>query len=267
MRVALLADIHGNSVALDAVLADSRAAGGADAYWLLGDFVAIGHDPVGVMERLSALPNTTMIRGNTDRYVFKGDRPFPQAEDVRANPDLIPLLQEVSGSFGWTVGSLARGGWLDRLEALPLDQRLTLPDGTRVLMVHAAPGEDDGEGIHWGTTDDELAAALKGCEADLVLVGHTHCIFDRTLGGVRVINPGPVSNVFPPDLRSSYVILETDASGFQVEFRRVDYDRQAVVEALKQLRYPGLPYVAAFMEGRIQSGWLKRWLAAQGENA
>ena len=61
-RIALLADIHGNSLALDAVLAHIQAQGGVDDYWVLGDLCAIGYDPVGVLERLSALPNAIFIR-------------------------------------------------------------------------------------------------------------------------------------------------------------------------------------------------------------
>ena len=74
MRVAVFSDIHGNSIALDAVLADITARGGADAYWVLGDLVAIGADPVDTLERLAALPNPTFVQGNTQRYLLTGER-------------------------------------------------------------------------------------------------------------------------------------------------------------------------------------------------
>ena len=57
MRIALLSDIHGNPLALDAVLADIEAQGGVDTYWLLGDFSSLGYDPVGVLERVTKLPH------------------------------------------------------------------------------------------------------------------------------------------------------------------------------------------------------------------
>ena len=62
MKAAILADIHGNSIALNKVLDDIRFFGGVDEYWLLGDFAAIGHDPVHLVEWLTALPNTRAIR-------------------------------------------------------------------------------------------------------------------------------------------------------------------------------------------------------------
>jgi hypothetical protein len=78
MRIALLSDIHGNPIALDAVLDDVQDQGGVDAHWELGDLAAIGYDPVGVLERLVALPNVQFARGNTDRYLVTGERPPPR---------------------------------------------------------------------------------------------------------------------------------------------------------------------------------------------
>jgi len=255
MRLALLSDIHGNSVALDAVLADVEMSGGADAYWVLGDLAAIGHDPVGVVERLVALPNVRFVRGNADRYVATGERPPPTTEEVRRDPSLLEQFFEVAGTFAWTQGALAAGGWFGWLAELPLEQRLTLPDGTRLLGVHAAPGRDDGPGIHRGLSDAELAAILEPSDADLVFVGHTHVALDRVVGGVRVINLGSVSNPATADLRASYAILQATASGYRVEMHRVDYDREAVITAVEQLRHPGGRFISRQMRGEVRSQW------------
>ena len=64
MKTALLGDIHGNLVALDAVLRDTTDIG-VDSYVINGDLVAIGHDPVGVLERLTKLPDTIYLRTYT----------------------------------------------------------------------------------------------------------------------------------------------------------------------------------------------------------
>jgi predicted phosphodiesterase len=102
MQIALLSDIHGNSIALDAVLADIERVGGVDTHWVLGDLVALGPDQVGVLERLSALPNVHYTRGNTDRYVITGERPPPSPADAQHHPELLPVLAEVAGTFAWT---------------------------------------------------------------------------------------------------------------------------------------------------------------------
>ncbi len=65
MKIAILSDIHGNRLALDVVL-NTLKPEDIDAYWILGDLVALGPDPVGVLERIEQLPSCSVIRGNTD---------------------------------------------------------------------------------------------------------------------------------------------------------------------------------------------------------
>ena len=257
MRIALLSDIHGNSIALDAVLADIQVQGGADTYWVLGDLVAIGPDPLGVLERLARLSNVCYARGNTDRYVVTGERPPPTLDDVVANPGLLPLLLEVSEGFAWTQGAITAAGWLPWLADLPGEQRLLLPDGTRLLGVHATPGADDGDGIHPGLSDAELRDLLDGCAADLVCAGHTHWALDRAADGVRAVNLGSISNPFPPDLRASYVIVDADAQGYRLRHRRVEYDREMVIEAVRRVRHPGADYIVGFMHGQYRPRWMR----------
>jgi len=190
MRLALLSDTHGNPIAVDAVLEDVEARGGVDGYWVLGDVVAIGYDPVGVLERLTALSNVRFLQGNTDRYVVTGERPYPQLDDVAADTELLPRLVEVAQTFAWTQGYVTAAGWFDWLAALPFEQRMTLPDGTRLLGVHVAPDRNDGEGVHPRLGEAELRKMLDGCAADLVVVGHTHWPTERVQDGVRVVNVG-----------------------------------------------------------------------------
>jgi predicted phosphodiesterase len=180
MKLGLMSDIHGNSVALQAVLADANEQK-VDRWWVLGDIVALGPDPVGVLEVLAELPDVSCIGGNTERYVLTGDRPHPSFEDATMNPALIPQLVEVARSFAWTRGMLTQAGWLQWLGALPSELRWTLPDTTRVLGIHASPRSDDGAGIDSTINDDELGDLLEGSAADLVFGGHTHDAIDRTL--------------------------------------------------------------------------------------
>ena len=107
MKLALLSDIHGNSIALDAVLADIRAQGGVDQYILIGDYVALGPDPAGVMALLDALPNIVYVRGNTDKYTAFEELPAPMVEDVKADLSKLPKLIEVARSFAYTRGAMA----------------------------------------------------------------------------------------------------------------------------------------------------------------
>jgi predicted phosphodiesterase len=247
-RIAILTDIHGNSLALDAVLRDIESSGGVDKFWLLGDYAAIGSDPTGVLERLASLEQAVFIRGNTDRYLYDRSQPWPRQE----NPDADV---QVARSFAWTTGAIGTKGWLPWLEGLPLDFRAILPDGTKILAVHAAPGEDDGDGIHSRTQDRELEQIAQNAGCNLLLVGHTHSPFDRSISGLRIVNPGSVSNPFLPDLRAAYVLLQVSEDGCELAFHRVDYDREAVIAHAKAVNHPAWEYIASFMYGKEQP-WL-----------
>ena len=257
MRIAILSDIHGNSLAMGAALNEIEQHGGADEFWFLGDLVAFGHDPIGVMQRLVALPKARFVRGNTDKYVLSGEHPGPSLGEIQSDLQRLEQRLHMVSSISWTAGAVAASGYLPMLEALPLEVRAVLPDGTRVLAAHAAPGADDGNGIHHATTDDELRELLVGVEADLVLVGHTHAPFDRRLDGVRVVNPGSISNSFPPDLRAKYVMLAADERGYTLEFHAAEYDREAVAVAVQRLRQPSAAYISGYMRGENKPGWQK----------
>lgn len=257
MRIAILSDIHGNSIALDAVLEDIRAQGGVDAYWVLGDLAAIGGDPVGVLERVAALPAAHVIRGNTDRFLVTGERPAPTPEQCQANPELWLACLEVANSFAWTQGMVTGAGWVDWLAGLPLESRMALPDGTRVLRVHASPGHDDGPSVHPGVSQAALSSLVAECEADLVLVGHTHWPMELRVAGVHLVNVGSVSNPLPPDLRASYMILEADEAAHRLQHRQVAYDRAAVVAELQRVHHPAAEYISRYMRGEHYPYWMK----------
>ncbi len=130
MRLAVISDIHANPIALDAVLADIQRGGDVDGYPVLGDLVAQGYDPVSVAERLASLPNTRFVRGNTDRYVAGQELPH-WMDFSSVDPDRMPGLVDAARAHAWTTGCLAASGWLDWIKALPLEDRFSLPDGTR----------------------------------------------------------------------------------------------------------------------------------------
>src|SRR5260370_12555345 len=248
MRLAILSDIHGNPIALDAVLADIQSQGEVDAYWVLGDFAALGYDPVTPLEKVTALSHASFTRGNTDRYVVTQDLPV-QPEKVLGDPSLLPEVIEAVRSFSWTRGYVSAAGWLDWLMNLPLEVRLTLPDGTRLLGVHASPGRDDGPGIQPKHSDDQLEQRLAGCEADLIIVGHTHVPLDRQVRSIHVINLGSISNPVTLGLHASYVLLELNRHSYSIQLRRVDYDREAVIKAIEHSRHPTPSFLIGFMRG------------------
>ena len=160
-------------------------------------------------------------------------------------------------SFSWTAGAISATGWLSWFKELPFDMQFTLPDGSKVLAVHSTPGTDDGSGIDLNISEEEIFKLLTDVDADLVLAGHTHLRLDRTVGNIRVVNPGSISNPFPPDLRASYVILEADENRYEIDHRQVEYDRKAVIKAVKEVDHPAYEYIARFMRGENKKSWMK----------
>jgi predicted phosphodiesterase len=216
-----------------------------------GDLVALGPRPVQVLEILAALPNARFVRGNTDRYVGLGGRPSPSLDEVRKNSELLNSLAEVANTFAWTQGMVTAAGWLEWLQGLPLEMTSTLPDGTRFLGVHASPGRDDGGGIVPDLTPTEITELLAGCDADLVCVGHTHRPSEHRTVGVHIVNLGAVSLSATEDKCSSYVLLDAGQDRYEVQHRRVLYDRSAVIEQLKSIGHPGRAYLIK----HLSDGW------------
>lgn len=255
MRLALLSDIHGCPIALDAVLSDLQSLGGADVHWVLGDIVDRGYDPVGVLERLHQLPNVHFTYGNTDSYILGRYRPAPTRAEAQENPALWPKVLEVEAGIAWIQGCLEHSGWLGWLAELPLELRMTLPNGLTLLGVHASPRCDEGLSFRPYMRDSDLVTMLRGETASIVVVGHTHLAMERHVGEQHLINLGSIGMPVLPDLRASYGILEADSAGYRFELRKVAYDHQAVIEAFKRSSNPSKGYMMGFYAGEYPAVW------------
>jgi predicted phosphodiesterase len=244
VRLGVFSDVHGNRLALDAVLADGEREG-VDQWWALGDHVAVGPEPEATLERLASVPGLTAIRGNTDRYTVTNDRPFPRAEDVAADPSLLELFAAVQRSFAWTRGALEGTGGLEWLHGLASSASATLDDGTRLLGVHASPASDDDDGITPHRDEAALVVDLDGVDADVVVGGHTHQPTDRMIGAIRVLNGGSVGNPITDDVRASYLVID----GAQVRLRRVPYDVDEFIARVRRSSHPEAAYIESFVTG------------------
>ena len=201
--LAVLYDIHGNLVALDEVLKDADAAG-TDAYLLGGDFASFSPWPLETVERLRALPQTTWIRGNGERWLreLPADRPDVAAE----------LAAHDSG-----LGT--NEGWLYSLQA-----QVEL-DG--VLYVHGSPLSDVESFPAEPGEDDERM--LNGVRDKTIVFGHSHLQFQRPgPHGTTLINPGSAGMPLDGDVRAAYALRHADG---RFEFRRVDYDIERAAQA------------------------------------
>ncbi len=244
MTLATLADIHGNSDALGAVLQDISLHHSVDEYLVLGDLVAEGPDPLGVVQHLTAMENLLCILGNTDRWVIEGYHELPPAN--KRSDRRLQAISEISRTSGWTAGILANAGYLGWLTELPPQLHRILPGGRKLLAVHGSPGSDEIPMAGTKTTLEETRERLRGGEADIVLAGHTHRSFHVTVDGVDVYTIGSVSLPMTEEKEAQYAVLEVTDEDCTLGMRKVSYDISNMLEMAHQLRHPSLEFIKRF---------------------
>ena len=111
MKLGVIADVHGNDVALRAVL-DDAAGYHVDRWWVLGDLVLFGPRPAEALDRLRGLPGVSMLRGNTDRYVLTGEQPAPHATAADA-VGRIDLVERYAAMAAWPTRPPNAACWPD----------------------------------------------------------------------------------------------------------------------------------------------------------
>lgn len=128
---------------------------------------------------------------------------------------------------------------LQFLADLPRQQHLFLSEAHAVLAVHGSPRSDE-ENIRPDTPEEELRPMLAdGLSFNLLLCAHTHLPVNRVVAGRRIVNVGSVGLPFDGDPRASYAIVHWQPGGdYRVEFRRVVYDVEAVVNELFAVVHP-----------------------------
>lgn len=210
-RLAVLADIHGNLPALQAVAAD-LAAGDVDHVVVAGDVISWGPFSAAVVEEILRA-GWAVIRGNAEFYLLDYETPrAPAAWSDRSQFSGLALLRE----------QLA-GPRQDRIAAWPDALSLRYPDAPPVRVVHGSP-RSPWEGLSPITPDDEIETMLAGVEESTVIAAHIHQIVDRTIGRWRILNPGSVGVPLDGLFSASYLLLEADGSGWRAAFRRVPFD-------------------------------------------
>lgn len=235
MRIALLADVHANLHALEAVLAATHEAG-CEQLWLAGDWVVHGAFPEETVTLLRAA-GALAIAGDSDREVVAaaaGNLPASAAEPKRR-------------ALEWAAGALSAEA-IAFLAALPEQRRLPL-GAAGALLVHGSPARLD-EHLWPDADEHRLRELAAGAGAPLVVCGHTHAAMDRAAGEARFLNPGSVGRPGDGDPRAGWALLEVDGDApLRVSFRRVAYDHQAAAAAVRDR---GLPPVIAemFVRGR-----------------
>lgn len=250
MRLAVLSDIHGNLLALEAVLQDLEAAGGADLTWCLGDLAAFGPRPAECIRRVKALAEADegkhfkAIGGNTDRYIVNGERPrWPSAKDQAGLTNLVSEWQNWNQAHLWGVGQLSFDDYdfLKKIRGRELSHKVE-GYGT-VIGYHAVPGDDEAF-LTPETPDEEARDFLLDREGRLALGGHIHRQFDREVRGWRIVNAGSIGMPFDERGQASWALITFEGGQAAVDLRRVPFDVEAVIDDLRAVGYPSVEWSA-----------------------
>jgi predicted phosphodiesterase len=219
MRVAVLNDVHGNLPALEAVLADDRLAA-ADLIVVGGDLVA-GPMPAECLDALIGLgERARFLRGNGDRFV------------VDRSPE---------HGAAWCAEQLGPER-LARVAEWPLTIEFDVNGLGPTLFCHATPTSDE-EILTRISPEADVAAALGGVDAQLVVAGHTHVQFDRQVPDApRFVNAGSVGMPYEGRRGAFWALL-----GPEVELLRTEYDTEPAVAAIKAAGWPSAADLAGWL--------------------
>jgi putative phosphoesterase len=209
MRILLVADIHGNWPALQAVAAEPY-----DLCLCLGDLVDYALEPAPCIDWVRRCAQTT-VRGNHDHGA---------AQNVIVN-----------GKFGFKyLTGVTRALTRERLvpddlrylSRLPVTRTMSI-ENMRFLLAHASPRDPLDE---YAPADAEFwSRRLQNVEADVICVGHTHHPYVLEVDGKLVINPGSVGQPRDGDPRASYAIIQD----YNVELKRIEYPIEDTVAVIQ----------------------------------
>lgn len=218
MRIATLADIHGNLPALEAVQEDLRQQG-VEEVWLLGDQISRVPWDNEVLD-LCVAEGWQGIFGNHELVI--GQLGTPEAAGRFADRDRFIALY-------WSYEQM-RPAHLAAIRTLP-DHLVVHHDGLpSIYLTHAIPGNPF-RGVFHDSPDGIVAEEFSAVQESIAIVGHTHRPLDRRVNGTRILNGGAVGLPYNGDMRAQYLILEEDGSKWKPIFRQVEYDNSLVEEA------------------------------------
>jgi len=214
-RVAILADIHGNVPALEAVVADIERRS-PDEVLVGGDLVGRGPQGSAIVASIREL-GWPSIRGNHEDYLLEFRRGEVPDEWLESDEWLGPR---------WMAAELEAAD-LETIAEYPMSLRSEcLP---QLRLVHGSPFSNN-EGIGPWTSEDQFAKYLAAVEEPVLVACHTHRPLRRTFGEREVVNVGSVGLPFNGDPRAQYVLFEGDANAVDVSFVQVEYDRERILE-------------------------------------
>lgn len=252
-RLAVLADIHGNLPALEAVIKD-MAQFKVDHVVVAGDSVNVGPFSREVLQVISER-NWAVIRGNNAFYVLDYQTPRMPAHWTAFT--LPPWLRDQLGAK-----------WINFLACLPDALSLRFADAAPIRVFHGIPDNPWGA-ISPMSTPNDVECWLRDIPEDTIIGAHSHIPLERHIGPRHIFNPGSVGIPLDGDRRASYMVLEGDHQGWSMfAHRRVSFDHQPIFEAFEKQRFIERCGVAArLLAQEFETARMRLWPFIQWKSA
>ncbi|MCM8748608.1 metallophosphatase family protein [Thermomicrobiaceae bacterium CFH 74404] len=251
MRVAVISDMHGNLLALDAVLAELDATGPYDAVVIGGDLAFGGPRPAECIDRIRER-GFPAVRGNTDEFIVElatgGRIPARVAHESQRHTASEPMLQR----YRWTVERLA-AEQIEYLVSLPLAWVIPSPAGRALTVAHATPWNAH-DTVREGAPEELARRMLDQAGGQALAYGHIHVQYQRRVDGRLLAAVGSVGLPFDGDRRAAYAVFTLGEDGWAVEFRRVAYDVERALEETLASGMPGAEFQAAILRAARPPG-------------
>lgn len=221
MRIAILADIHGNLPAFEAALAHVEQQH-VDQLIIAGD-VVVGAPDTAACWRLAQSLNCPILKGNHERYV--ADYGTPAADPSWTSLQFAPLQ--------WGVAQLteAERQALNRLPAF-----LRLPEAPDLLVVHASM-RNDRDTVTAYTPANHLAVMFPEVKERYIVRGHNHLCTIRTWGERFIITAGSVGLPLDANPTAQYLLLEQSSNGWHIHYQSVPYELEATLRRFHETGY------------------------------
>jgi putative phosphoesterase len=225
MRIAVISDIHGNCIALDAVLGDSKSES-FDQVICLGDAIQGGPQPAETVRRLRGL-GCPVVMGNADAWLLTGK------DDESAEPITEAQLK----ARDWSLSRLSEE---DRrfIESFRPMVEVALDGQRKLLCFHGSPASFN-ELIFPETPEEDFQRMLGKYTGSLMCGGHTHLQQIRRIGEYFFFNPGSVGlaynrnqleETFGIDPWAEYAVLVSDGDRLSLDLRRVPYNVNQLID-------------------------------------
>jgi predicted phosphodiesterase len=246
-KIALLADVHGNTTALEAVIEDSIREKVTD-YWFLGDLFMPGSGSANLLTLLKKINTSVYVKGNWEDCLLEalaGEVDLNDPSDIYITKLVQYQCQNLKNSE------------IELIKQLPIHTTKTI-NGLSISIAHNLPDKNYGADLAPDQAQQNFDRLFTQSQCDIAIYAHVHHqMFRYSSDDQLIINPGSVGQPYfkwakhRADLRAQYAILEIDEQGMaQVNFRKVGYD---VNKELREAKRHTIPYFTLYKE-QLETG-------------